>query len=153
MDPVCSVGERQRLLEGEASTSPKSPRRRSGERLRAGLVLFKDAHRFASSSCHFAAQDITPGALNDAKEVKKTEGQKSFHPRVTSGSGSATPSFQCALTFRESESDNWTNLGTIDALNLTGFDFVRPLIGISATGGSDAEGQFDTSQADWLGGI
>ena len=137
-DPEASptfLGKRQRRLEGTGSVTIRHdggiPWSDAG--LRAGIACYKDEHRYLRIYLDATAGRVVFECINTAKGISKTGGVN-----VEVKDGSAVK-FQ--LEYTEQEYKLWYGvggdgelacLGEVDTLDLTGPDFVGPVIGAFA---------------------
>lgn len=132
-EPVSFVGRRQRLLNGTASVKVASTAGVSGTNTTAGLAYFKDEHRFIRVYYDFSESELCFEAVN----VPQKFTEHTRHPlKLTSNLELRVSYTEKAHTFayRVGESDSWTDVGTVDTLKMSDFDFVGPVIGIFAFG-------------------
>ena len=132
------VGKRQRLLTGQSSVvlpalTPDILTAWSTARLKCGLAVFKDEHRY--TRIFVDASGDKPGIVfelvNNAQKISRTS-------RHDLPEGSNTLSLRIAYTEQEyrleyAHSGTWTLLDTVDTLQLTDPDFVGPVVGVFAT--------------------
>jgi len=141
MGSVAFVGKRQRELEGPASVSLSLNRAFAGKKLHAGLALFKDEHRFASISYDFLTGGVVWEVLNDAKKIRRSERQSLGEETLVDFLIRHTE-LSVEFFFRGRGDGDWLALGKIDTLDLTGFDFIGPVVGVFATGETGLEVHF-----------
>ena len=150
MDPVSFVGKRQRVLDGQSSVRVHLGGGEAGQGARAGLALFKDEHRFASIGYDFATGEVVAELLNAAKGRRET--QKKEHPVAAAGSiisfRIVYSEVEYELAFQDAEGNDWISLLKFDTLDITGFDFTGPIIGIFATGAKGQVVRFETFKID-----
>lgn len=137
------VGKRQRVLTGSASVtcSPKSGS--WPKTLRAGLASYKDEHRFTRIYYDAGASAVVFELKNFAKKIHKTSRKVIDHPdRIIFTLEYAEDEYR--LLFRtDRSSDSNECLAKVDTLDLTGPDFVGPVIGVFALAeGEDTEVEF-----------
>lgn len=124
------VGKRQRVLEGQSSASFKVD---PSSKVKAGLASYKDEHRYARIFYSPADKKITYEAINNAKEIKKSS-TYSISEEVTSirfRIGYTEKEYRIAYALDEKE---WQSVATLDLIDMTGPDFVGPVIGVFALG-------------------
>jgi len=150
MDSVSFVGKRQRLLEGQSSVVVRLGSETAEQGLLAGLALFKDEHRFASIGYDFAAGEVRAELLNAAK--KKQETQTKASQAGSAGAGIRLrigySELEYDFAFQEAEGSDWVSLLKFDTLDMTGFDFTGPIIGVFATGVKGQEVRFEAFKID-----
>lgn len=139
-DSPTFLGKRQRRLEG---TSTVNIRHAGGPSwsdagLRAGIACYKDEHRYLRLYLDAAASQVIFESVNAAKGISKTGG---VDVEVEDGSAVAF-----RLEYTEGKYKLWYRLGGVgefmclwgvDALDLTGPDFVGPVIGAFAVSGGE----------------
>ncbi|EKD20826.1 uncharacterized protein L3040_000932 [Drepanopeziza brunnea f. sp. 'multigermtubi'] len=153
--PVTFVGKRQRKLEGSAivamqgvSSSPKAA-------LKAGLVYYKDEHRYVRIFYDFSASEIVYELVNKAKVIAEIEREKlALGPdsmvslRISYSETQLTLLYSCDVN----GDTVWKVLGSLPTIHMSGPDFVGPLIGIFAISPeSGVQVRFDELQVDVAG--
>ncbi|MBE3050349.1 family 43 glycosylhydrolase [Candidatus Bathyarchaeota archaeon] len=128
-DSPTFIGKRQRRLDGESSVTlhPAAPWADAG--VRAGIAVYKDEHRYLSLVLDASSSEIVFELRNGAKEVERGE-------RRAVGAGGVA----LRIEYTEKEYRLWyavgageaTCLGVVDTLEMTGPDFVGPVIGAFA---------------------
>lgn len=148
-EPVTFVGKRQRQLSGNARVSMRCPKEILATNLKAGLAYYKDEHRYIRIFYDFASSKVVCEVVNNAKKILR-----SSHHGVH-----LVDSISFRVEYREQSykfsylsghhSTKWVFFDSVDTLDLTGPDFVGPLIGIFAT--ADAQDtciRFDDLEID-----
>jgi len=127
-ETVAFVGIRQRKLDAQASVKMTLPGDNSG--LRAGLALYKDEHRFVRIFYDDSTSEMVLEVLNRAKSISRVQrhnfegkGPVEFRMKYTETS---------VIFFYSSLERSWTSFDAFDTLDLTGPDFVGPVVGIFA---------------------
>lgn len=135
------VGKRQRLLAGSTSATARPTSGSWSTNIKAGLTSYKDEHRFVRIYYDSSASAIVYELKNFAKKTHKTS-QKSVEN---------VDSIKFTIAYKENEyrllyqigSGEEVCLETIDTIELTGPDFVGPVVGpFVVTGGEDFEVEF-----------
>ncbi|KAH6720231.1 putative xylosidase/arabinosidase [Leptodontidium sp. MPI-SDFR-AT-0119] len=135
-EPVTFIGKRQRELQGGAGASMEVISTPASSYLKAGLAYYKDEHRFIKFFYDFSASSIVVETVNKAKEISKTskvdlqlkEGDLiSFRVEYTE------TKYNFSYRVGTDEKVAWISFTSVDALDMTGPDFVGPVIGIFAT--------------------
>ncbi|PVH84844.1 glycoside hydrolase family 43 protein [Cadophora sp. DSE1049] len=135
-EPVTFVGKRQRELEGMSSVSMDVITAPDSSHLKAGLAYYKDEHRFVKLFYNYATSSIVIEVVNKAKEISRTsevdlqlkeKGTIYFRVEYTE------TKFLFSYRIGADEQVAWTSLSSLDALDMTGPDFVGPVVGIFAT--------------------
>ncbi|THX73124.1 hypothetical protein D6D04_08710 [Aureobasidium pullulans] len=132
-DPVSFVGKRQRKLEGHASViltiSEDDP-------CRAGLVVYKDEHRYTRIWYDGGKKIVCFEVINNAKKIARSHEAKieddieELHMLIEYAEE------QLVLQYME-ETGVVKTIGTVDTGELSNADFVGPIIGVFATSDSD----------------
>ena len=132
-EPVTFVGKRQRLLDGTASVIMHNTSVPSDTDLKAGLAYYKDEHRQIKLFYDFSSGDIVFEITNKAKSISRVSRNRVELKEVVAFRVQYTErSFQ--FSYRNgAECGNWTYFDSVDSLDMTGPDFVGPVIGIFAT--------------------
>lgn len=134
-EPVTFTGKRQRHLTGSASATlePLDSSATNGSGLQTGLCYYKDEHRFIRFSLDVDAKEMVLEIVNKARSterrVSRSVGALGKGAKVTFG-----------VDYTELDLMFWYSIdaGTkeeferIDTLDITGHDFVGPIIGIYA---------------------
>ncbi|KAK5957189.1 hypothetical protein OHC33_001560 [Knufia fluminis] len=125
-EPVTFIGKRQRSLSGVSTVTMEVPQQATS--FKAGLVHYKDEHRYArmffdSEACEFVFE-----LVNKAKSIARSERRKA---------GNVDPNVRFKVTYTEQELNfaytlggEEVSLGPDDTAELSGSDFVGPIIGI-----------------------
>lgn len=132
-EPVSFVGKRQRKLEGHASViltiSEDDP-------CRAGLVVYKDEHRYTRIWYDGGKKIVCFEVINNAKKIARSHEAKieddieELHMLIEYAEE------QLVLQYME-ETGVVKTIGTVDTEELSNADFVGPIIGVFATSDSD----------------
>lgn len=125
-EPVTFIGKRQRSLSGVSTVTMEVPQQATS--FKAGLVHYKDEHRYArmffdSEACEFVFE-----LVNKAKSIARSERRKA---------GNVDLNVRFKVTYTEQELNfaytlggEEVSLGPVDTAELSGSDFVGPIIGI-----------------------
>ncbi|RSL55658.1 hypothetical protein CEP54_009246 [Fusarium duplospermum] len=131
-EPVSFVGKRQRLLDGTASVTLNVADTSALENtLEAGLCYYKDELRFARTFLDVHNQEIVWEIKNKVRSIDR---------RATKSAEALLAAASAKVVFGISHTENqlsfWYSadgvkeeLGQIDSLDMTGHDFVGPVIG------------------------
>lgn len=135
------IGKRQRLLDGVSSVVLKSIEARTNTTVvNAGLVLYKDEHRFLRIFHSTPAHKVVFQIVNKAKLI-----ERSVEAQLESSAG--VIKFTIVYTEKEYRAyfsigdEKAIELGKADALELSGKDFVGPIVGLFAFGQDDNAGR------------
>jgi beta-xylosidase len=142
-ESVTFVGQRQRKLNAGASVTLHRPQ--SCTQVRAGLVLYKDEHRFLSIEYDFDNQQVVFSGLNKAKSWSRKETQ-SLEAQDTLSFIIDYTETSLVFSFRRAEM-HWSSLCKVDTALLTDYDFTGPVIGVFALG-NDNEVEFSDFEID-----
>lgn len=139
------IGKRQRKLHGQSNVTIRSfADNFQTAKLRSGIACYKDEHRYVRIFYDATDCAVVFELINNAKKIAETE-RRSL--------GKVPEELALRIEYTEKEyrllynaggglGENWTSLATTDTLNMTGPDFVGPVIGIFAiaeTSGLKAE--------------
>jgi beta-xylosidase len=127
-EPVSFVGKRQRELEGTASVNLALPKTGSS---RAGLVIYKDEHRYTRIYYDSSNRKICFEVVNNAKKINRRD-QEEFSEDV-SDIQLLIEYTEEQLVFQYEEEQGVTKtLGTVDTAELSNADFVGPIVAVFA---------------------
>ncbi|THZ44608.1 hypothetical protein D6C90_04723 [Aureobasidium pullulans] len=132
-EPVSFVGKRQRKLEGHASVILTIL---EDDPCRAGLVVYKDEHRYTRIWYDGGKKIVCFEVINNAKEIARSHEAKieddieELHMLIEYAEE------QLVLQYME-ETGVVKTIGTVDTKELSDADFVGPIIGVFATSDSD----------------
>ncbi|RGP81470.1 murein transglycosylase [Fusarium longipes] len=124
------VGKRQRVLDGQSTATLKVD---TSSKVKAGIASYKDEHRYVRVFHSPSDKAIVYEAINNAKEIKKTSTIS-----ITEDVNSIR--FRIEYTEKEyrlsyaSDNGDWKSVETLDLIDMTGPDFVGPVIGVFALG-------------------
>ncbi|KAJ0415024.1 glycosyl hydrolase [Aspergillus carlsbadensis] len=152
-EPVTFTGKRQRFLDGSASAILESPSglAAAGSALKTGLCYYKDEHRFVRVYPDMDAQEIVWEIVNKAREIER----RTSRSERALGQASA---ITFGIDYTELELAFWYKIDTegkrevarIDSLDMTGHDFVGPVIGIYAVGAESQTLRFSDFQVEGI---
>ncbi|KAF3037618.1 hypothetical protein E8E12_003528 [Didymella heteroderae] len=136
------IGKRQRFMEGASSVILSNISAPSSDSafVNAGLVVYKDEHRFFRISHSMPANKIVFQVFNKAKQVDRS----AEHQLENSFKGLK---FTIAYTEKEYrayfsiDDGEAVKLGRADAMELSAKDFVGPIVGIFAISKDDGAGK------------
>ncbi|KAL5597196.1 hypothetical protein FOBRF1_010989 [Fusarium oxysporum] len=137
-EPVTFIGKHQRSLHGTSSATLEALDSSIIEdsRLRTGLCYYKDEHRYARVFLDVNPENIVFELVNKARSMERTLS-------VNIGAIAKGNSIVFGIDYTELDLVFWYSLGedgtrremgTLDSLDMTGHDFVGPVIGVFATG-------------------
>ncbi|KAF5667162.1 murein transglycosylase [Fusarium heterosporum] len=125
------VGKRQRVHNGQSSATVLIDSSWTNTKLKTGLACYKDEHRYLR--VYYDAGDNAVGyeAINAAKDISKTE-KHALDRDVDS--------LRFRMVYTEAEyrieyaagQEAWVCIATLDTIDMTGPDFVGPVIGVFA---------------------
>jgi hypothetical protein len=144
--PVTFVGKRQRLLYGTTIATMHRASSPISEQLKAGIAYYKDEHRYIKLYYDFTASEMVFEIINNARSIsRKTQAAFDLQTQVTL----RVEYTERTLKFSYGNGLDWTCLGSLDAIEMTGPDFVGPVIGVFATADTeDVQVQFDNLNID-----
>lgn len=137
--PVTFVGKRHRRLEGSASATLRMTASISagGFGLSTGLCYYKDEHRFIRAYINVDSKEIVFELVNKAKYINRVNARpmKAFceGTDITFGVHYTQQQFTFWVSYNADDKQETVELGKIDTLDMTGHDFVGPVIGIFAS--------------------
>ncbi|KAL5050871.1 glycosyl hydrolase [Aspergillus fruticulosus] len=148
-EPVTFIGKRQRRLKGSSSAvlGPLVPSNLKGSALKTGLCFYKDEHRFIRAFLDMDSGEVVLEIVNKAKPIKLRTAR---HFGVLDNNASITFGIdytEAELVFWYAASNNTEakkELGRVDTLDMTGLDFVGPIIGIFATSDMEVEARYSS---------
>jgi beta-xylosidase len=135
--PVTFTGKRQRFLDGSASATLDSLAELAtgSSALKAGLCYYKDEHRFVRAYPDMASQEIVWEIVNKARGIERrvSRSEPALGQVTNITFGIDYTELQLAFWY-SIDMEAKRELATIDSLDMTGHDFVGPVIGIYAVG-------------------
>ncbi|KAL5331723.1 hypothetical protein ACEPPN_001260 [Leptodophora sp. 'Broadleaf-Isolate-01'] len=128
--PIAFVGARQRSMVGKATVLLSDQSLRSPVDLEAGLAYYKDELRFARIFWSTKESAAVFEFVNTAKDLR------THHARKLKLDGP----IRFCIEYNESSLDflcsghgtSWEKIGTVNAIDITGSDFIGPIIGVFA---------------------
>ncbi|KAK2784289.1 hypothetical protein FQN52_009094 [Onygenales sp. PD_12] len=145
-DPTTFIGKRQRKHDGIAKATLHNPQptptptTATTTTLKAGLAYYKDEHRHIKLFHDFSTSEIVLELTNNAKSISRTvrHGLEQMTDAVITFRIEYTEleyrfSFSTGRDGNENGAGSWVVVGCVDALEMTGPDFVGPVIGVFAT--------------------
>ncbi|KAH0277427.1 glycoside hydrolase family 43 protein, partial [Aureobasidium melanogenum] len=127
-EPVTFVGKRQRKLDGTASVTLALPKTGSS---RAGLVVYKDEHRYTRIYYDGSDKSIHFEVVNVAKNISRRDQEKISSE--TSDVRLVVEYTEEKLVFQYEEEEGVVKtIGVVDTAELSNADFVGPVIGVFA---------------------
>ncbi|KAJ5737233.1 Concanavalin A-like lectin/glucanases superfamily [Penicillium malachiteum] len=133
------VGKRQRRLTGESIVTLRHPSGVSAlDKLKAGLVCYKDEHRYIRLFYEASNSEIVFEFLNNAQKTVNTE-KHTIHSfeQLTLRMTYTEQSYWLSYRADTSSDKGFTHIASVDALQLTDRDFVGPVLGIFAVSEDD----------------
>lgn len=134
-EPVTFTGKRQRRLDGSASATLErlAPLATNGSGLKTGLCYYKDEHRFTRVFLDADAKVMVLEIVNKARAIERRTSRSvdalGKGAKVTFGVDYTELEF---VFWYSVDAGTKEELGRIDTLDITGHDFVGPIIGIYA---------------------
>lgn len=146
------VGRRQRLLTGQSSVTLAQAAALSG--LAAGLACYKDELRYLRIYLDVSDGAVVWELVNKAKDIHKKQRQalgttaQALSLRMEYTEKEYRLQYSTKGSEKSSENVDWTCLAVVDTLDMTGSDFVGPVIGIFATGSGSQKVTFHDLHID-----
>ena len=137
-EPVTFTGKRQRRLEGSASATleTSAPSDTNGSRLRTGICYYKDEHRFTRLFLDVDSENIVLEIVNKARFLERRTsrciGALGKDAKVTFGVDYTELELVFWYSVMVGDAETKQEIGRIDTLDMTGHDFVGPIVGIYA---------------------
>lgn len=130
---VTFLGKRQRQLKGHSQVAVQ--RVSVGTQVNAGLCVYKDEHRFARIYVDFETPTIVFEFVNKARSIDRSK--KIAVDFQESDAGTTWFKLEYLessyiFSYRFEQNSQWVDFGDLDTLELTGHDFVGPIVGIFA---------------------
>ncbi|KAH7021882.1 putative xylosidase/arabinosidase [Ilyonectria destructans] len=144
-EPVTFVGKRQRLLDGSASATLEVTASTAvgGSRLKTGLCYYKDEHRFVRVFVDVDSKEVVLETVNEAKSIERTEARRLDNLRegmnITFGVDYTELQFVFWFRLDVHGVQKTERFAHMDSLDMTGHDFVGPIIGVFAIGNKKAK--------------
>lgn len=121
------IGKRQRHLNGESTVTMHPSPSWADAGVRAGIAYYKDEHRYVSIHVDASTSEIVLELQNKAKGISRSERR-----------GLEAGDVRLRISYTEEEYRLWyavgdgapTRLAEVDTLEMTGPDFVGPVIGV-----------------------
>lgn len=152
--PVTFTGKRQRHLNGSAAATmePIDISAAQGSHLRTGLCYYKDEYRYVRVSLDVDSQEIVFELFNKARSLsRKTShgvGRLSENAKITFSVDYTEVEMIFWFSIKTGDAVTKKEAGRIDTLDMTGHDFVGPIIGVYAVGDRDIKIQFSNFQIE-----
>jgi beta-xylosidase len=130
---VTFLGKRQRQLKGHSQVAVQ--RVSVGTQVNAGLCVYKDEHRFARIYVDFETPTIVFEFVNKARSIDRSKKiAVDFQESDAGTTWFKIEYLESSYTFsyRLEQNSQWVDFGDLDTLELTGHDFVGPIVGIFA---------------------
>ena len=142
--PVSFVGKRQRLMQARSEVTLIT----AGVKAIAGLVVYKDEHRFVRIFYDCREKVVRWQLSNKAKDIsrrgrseKKLEGEQ---PQLQI----AYQEDKYTFSFRQNKDEQWDEVAEMDTAEMSGPDFVGPVIGVFAVESAGDEVRFEDFEVD-----
>jgi beta-xylosidase len=132
------VGKRQRLLDGESSvTIPQISASEAATKLKVGIACYKDEHRYARIYYDTSDSAVVFEFINREKKISKEQRQPlNISDRLSLKIEYTEQSYELSYCAGQDAASDWKTLGKLDTLEMTGIDFVGPVIGVFAVADS-----------------
>jgi beta-xylosidase len=137
-EPVSFIGKRQRSLEGQSAVTLHIPKKES---VRAGLVNYKDEHRYARVWFDTKDHTVCFEVINNAQRVARNH--KVDVPRGVDQIQLSIVYTEESLQFEYEYHGKSETIGTVDTAELSNADFVGPIIGVFAVSEVETEVKFE----------
>lgn len=126
------IGKRQRRMDGASSVVLNLSNTSASAPIEAGLAIYKDEHRFLRLYFH-SANKVVLQTVNKAKQINRSvEHQLSHTPTALKFIFSYTEHEYLASVV--ADGGERLELARVDAVELSGKDFVGPIVGVFAVG-------------------
>ncbi|KAJ4197027.1 hypothetical protein NW767_009270 [Fusarium falciforme] len=150
--PVTFIGKRQRHLNGSASVTlgPLGQLAMGGSGLRTGLCYYKDEHRFVRILLDVDSMSLVLEIVNRARSIERRVCRKlkSLDKSTKIRFGIDYTELEFAFWFSVDGASTKEELGKIDSLEMTGHDFVGPIIGMYAVSDSEVKVRYSDFQVE-----
>jgi beta-xylosidase len=133
LEPISFAARRHRQLEGSALVKMHVPSAPAATDTQAGLAYFKDEHRFVRIFYDIGSSEVRFDAVNKTQDYS-TCLKQSIKVKNTIGFRAVYTEQTLTFAFQKDEDTEWTDMGTVDTLRMSDFDFVGPVIGVFAFG-------------------
>ena len=138
-EPVTFTGWRQRRLDGSTSATLESltASATNGSRLKTGLCYYKDEHRFVRAFLDVELNEVVLEITNKSKDIHRRTSQSvgALHRGVKITFGVDYTELELVFWYSlevDDVADTRKVLERMDTLDMTGHDFVGPIIGVYA---------------------
>lgn len=131
------ISKRQRQLSGQSNvTIPLVSKPWAAVKLRCGLAYYKDEHRYFRIYYNASEGEVAIEVVNNAKRIRRSD------RRALSSNAEilrlrveySETEYRLLYSAGPGSDDGWGCLATLDTLDMTGPDFVGPVIGVFAVG-------------------
>jgi len=136
---VTFTGWRQRRLDGSTSATLESltASATNGSRLKTGLCYYKDEHRFVRAFLDVELNEVVLEITNKSKDIHRRTSQSvgALHRGVKITFGVDYTELELVFWYSlevDDVADTRKVLERMDTLDMTGHDFVGPIIGVYA---------------------
>lgn len=135
------VGKRQRRLDGSSAVATLIiDETLAGNRVKAGLAVYKDDFRNASISYDFETSNITLSLRNNTLDIEVLSSLSVGHspPKISFRLKATLEAYHFAYC---ADGSNWEEIGSVDTREMTARDFTGTVFGIFALqeGGEDCD--------------
>ncbi|CAG8189159.1 unnamed protein product [Penicillium olsonii] len=152
-EPVTFTGKRQRLLDGSASATLESLPELAAiapSGLKTGLCYYKDEHRFVRVYPDMESREIVWEIVNKARgiEQKTSRGERALGHAAKIIFGIDYTALEFIFWYSLGTESGKREINRMDSLDMTGHDFVGPVIGIYAVGVESCKVRFVDFQVE-----
>ncbi|EOO03006.1 putative xylosidase protein [Phaeoacremonium minimum UCRPA7] len=128
------IGKRQRKLKGRSSATLRGSSVSQSAKFKAGIACYKDEHRFLRIFYDVSTSIVTSELRNNAKQIYKTESREvqGADSHITFRISYTEAEYRLEYTTQQDPDLPFTTMQVIDTLDMTGPDFVGPVIGVFA---------------------
>lgn len=152
-EPVTFTGKRHRWLDGSASATlePLAGLATTVAALKAGLCYYKDEHRFVRVYPDLDSLAIVWEIVNKARGIERRTARSELSLDLATRITFGIDYTELEFTFWYSiNNETKRELAKIDSLDMTGHDFVGPVIGIYAVGVEAHKVRFSNFQVEGI---
>ncbi|KAH7156200.1 glycosyl hydrolase [Dactylonectria macrodidyma] len=129
------IGRRQRKLHGQSSVTLRSfAESWQSSKLRSGIACYKDEHRYVRIFYDATDSAVVFELVNKAKQLTqmKRHSLVDIPEQLSLRMEYTEKEYRLSFKVEGGSDENWTCIALTDTINLTGPDFVGPVIGIFA---------------------
>ena len=137
-EPISFVGKRQRALDYTATLTLANISATENSSVRAGLGYFKDEHRWATLCYDFGSREVCFQFINDSQKIKdSSRRQQEWQPNIDFLLKCTEQEYTFSYRIGEEQP---VEMGRIDTLQMSDYDFTGPIIGALAFDAAPAGG-------------